>query len=713
MSDVNNKLSDSPFGESNGLLGKVLAHNDILLAVGVAVVLTTLIIPLPTPLLDLLLSCSIGVSLAVLIVVLSSRDSTELSAFPSLLLFLTLFRLSLNVASTRLILLNGNAGRIIDTFGHFVVGGNMVVGLVVFLILVIIQFVVITKGAERISEVAARFNLDGMPGKQMAIDADLNAGLIGEDEARGRREKIVKESEFYGAMDGASKFVRGDAVAGLVITAVNLIGGLIVGMTQGKTIGQSMSIYSILAVGDGLVSQVPALIIATSSGFLISKASTKDSLGTDLVQQLTRRGRPIGIAAFLLGAMVLVPGFPKLPFVVLAIAAGMLARYATRREPALASEPAEQDTAPAGPEEAPIEELLDVDRVCVLVGPRLIQLIDPRRQSSLSHRIAPLRRKFVQQYGVVLPLVRLRDSLMLEANAYEIRLNNHVINVGRIEPEMLMAMDPGTVQNPISGQATEEPVFHLPALWIRPDQKEEAEMAGYTVVDPESVMVTHLSETLRQHAHELLTRDDVHTLVDRLREKQPTLVNSVVGDTVPIGVIHRVLQQLLKDGIAVRDLPQVLETLGDNAFRTKDPTILTELVRKSLVRTITEQHSDAEGKITAIVLDPALEYELRQGLASQEGAESLALAPQRAMELSRQITDAWRAAMEAGMDKTVLLCDFQIRPHLAAMLARQIAQLPVLAYDEITIGTKIESVGTVGLPGEEDQLALAGQPIAT
>jgi len=713
MSDVDNKLSDSPLGESNGLLGKVFAHNDILLAVGVAVVLATLIIPLPTPLLDMLLSCSIGVSLAVLIVVLSSRDSTELSVFPSLLLFLTLFRLSLNVASTRLILLNGNAGRIIDTFGHFVVGGNMVVGLVVFLILVIIQFVVITKGAERISEVAARFNLDGMPGKQMAIDADLNAGLIGEDDARGRREKIVKESEFYGAMDGASKFVRGDAVAGLVITAVNLIGGIIVGMTQGNTIGQSMSIYSILAVGDGLVSQIPALIISTSSGFLISKASTGNSLGTDLVQQLTRRGRPIGIAAFLLGAMVLVPGFPKLPFVVLAITAGMLARYATRREPALAGEPVEQDTSAAKPEETPIEELLDVDRVSVLVGPRLIPLIDPRRQSSLSHRIAPLRRKFAQQYGVVLPLVRLRDTLMLEANAYEIRLNNHVINVGRIEPEMLMAMDPGTVQKPISGQATEEPVFHLPALWIVPGQKEEAEMAGYTVVDPESVMVTHLSETLRQHSHELLTRDDVHTLIDRLREKQPTLVNSVVGDTVPIGVIHRVLQQLLKDGIAVRDLPQILETLGDNAFRTKDPTILTELVRKSLVRTITEQHSDAEGKITAIVLDPALEYELRQGLASQEGAESLPLAPQRAMELSRQVTGAWRAAMEAGMDKTVLLCDFQIRPHLAAMLARQIAQLPVLAYDEITIGTKIESVGTVDLPGEEDQLALAGQTIAT
>ncbi len=712
MSQINNdKLSASPLAGQSGIMGKVLANNDIIIAIGVAVVLATLIIPLPTAMLDVLLSCSLAVSLIVLVVVLSVKESTELSTFPSLLLFLTLFRLSLNVASTRLILLNGSAGRIIETFGHFVVGGNVVVGMVIFLILVIIQFVVITKGSERISEVAARFNLDAMPGKQMAIDADMNAGLIGEEEARDRRDKIVKESEFYGAMDGASKFVRGDAVAGLIITAINLVGGFVVGMMAGKTAGESMSMYSILAVGDGLVSQIPALIISTAAGFLISKSSTKDSLGGDLAGQLLRRSRPIGIAAFLLGAMVLVPGFPKVPFVVLALGAGFLARHLAGREQAMAAEPvAAQDDPEAKPEDTPIEELLDIDRVSILVGPRLIQIIDPRKQTSLSHRIAPLRRKFAQQYGVILPLVRLRDSLSLEGNSYEIRLNNHVINTGRLEPDMLMAMDPGTVQKAMAGQATEEPVFNLPALWIKSEQKDEAEMSGYTVVDPESVLVTHLSETLRQHAHELITRDDVQMLVDRLKEKQPTLISGVVGETMPIGVIHRVLQQLLKDGIAIRDLAQILETLGDNAFRTKDPAALTELSRKSLVRTITEQHSDAEGRILAIVLDPALEYELRESIASNEDGASLALAPQRAMELSRQIGDTWRAAMKAGMDKTVLLCDFQVRPHLAAMLARQLAQLPVLAYDEIAVGAQIESIGTVSIGQDDDQLALTGQP---
>ncbi|MHC4561680.1 MAG: flagellar biosynthesis protein FlhA [Planctomycetota bacterium] len=686
-------------GASKGVLGRLVAQNDILFACGIAVVLATLLIPLPTMLLDLLLSCSIGIALAVMVVVLSARESVELSTFPSLLLFLTLFRLSLNVASTRLILLNGNAGRIIETFGHFVVGGNLVIGLVVFLILVIIQFVVITKGSERISEVAARFNLDAMPGKQMAIDADLNAGLIGEEEARHRREKIAKESEFYGAMDGASKFIRGDAIAGLVITAINLLGGFLVGMMQGKTASESMGFYAILAIGDGLVSQIPALIIATSSGFLISKTSTLNSLSHDLMRQLLRRSRPIGIAAFLLAAMVLVPGFPKAPFVILALAAGFLSRKLSQQERISAEAAATPKETPK-PEEQPVEELLDVDRISLLVGPRLIKVIDPRRKDSLSHRISPLRRKFVQQFGVILPLVRLRDSLTLDANAYEIRLNNHVVATGRLEADRMLAMDPGSVQSPMDGQATTEPVFNLPALWITPEQKDDAEVRGYTVVDPESVLVTHLSEVLRQHAYELLNRDDVQVLIDRLEEKQPTLVSGAVGDQMPVGLIHRVLQFLLKDGLPIRDLSQILETLGDNATRTKEPMILTELCRKALVRTITEEHTDDHDRVLSIVLDPSLEYELRESLAQQDGGEGLTMAPERAMELNRQIVGAWTQAMEAGLDKTVLLCDYRVRPHLAAMLSRQLPQLAVLAYDEITVGTQIESVGTVAVPSD-------------
>jgi flagellar biosynthesis protein FlhA len=599
MADESKNTESSPLSLTPSPLNRLMAHSDLVFAMGVAVVLATLLIPMPTFILDILLACSIAVALATLMVVLSARESIELSTFPSLLLFVTLFRLSLNVASTRLILLHGDAGAIIRTFGDLVVGGSMVIGLVIFLILVVIQFVVITKGSERISEVAARFNLDAMPGKQMAIDADLNAGLIGEEDARQRREKIVRESEFYGAMDGASKFVRGDAIAGLIITAVNLIGGFAVGLSGGLTAAEAVKTYAILAIGDGLISQIPAVIISTSAGFLISKTSTKSSISQDLIHQMMARSKPFGIASFLLGAMIFVPGFPKLPFIVLSIGSAMVARTLSRRE----QEAKEvKPKAPDQPTEAPVEELLDVDRLSIQVGARLIKTVNPRRQNSLSHRISPLRRKFAQEYGIVLPLIRLRDNVSLEPNAYEIRLHNHVISAGRLEPEKLLAMDPGTVQKEIAGQATQEPVFNLPALWIETDQKQQAEMSGYTVVDPESVLVTHLSESLKHHSYELLSRDDVQALVDRLRDKQPTLVNEVIGERVSIGLLQRVLQNLLRNGIAIRDLAQILEVLGDNSTRTKDTGTLTELTRKVLTRTITEQYCDAEGKIQAIVM---------------------------------------------------------------------------------------------------------------
>ena len=696
---VNSPLLDA----SHPPFARLLAHNDIIFAVGLAVVLATLLIPLPTFLLDMMLSVSIAVALATLVIVLSAREPLEFSTFPSLLLTVTLFRLSLNVASTRLILLQADAGRIIETFGQFVAGGNLIVGVVVFLILVVIQFVVITKGAERISEVAARFNLDAMPGKQMAIDADLNAGLIGERDARERRQKIVRESEFYGAMDGASKFIRGDAIAALIITGVNLIGGFIVGMTRGLSAGQSVATYAILAIGDGLVTQIPAVIISTSSGFLISKTSTQSNISQDLVRQMLARSRPLGIVAFLFGAMIFVPGFPKTPFIVLALGTGLLSRVLGRYEKEF-RQSREKATPGVEPDQVPVEELLDVDKISIHVGPRLIRTIDPRRKDSLSHRIAPLRRKFAQQYGIVLPLVRLRDNVTLDAKAYEIRLHNHVVGSGQLEPEKFLAMDPGTVTEPVTGQQTREPVFQLPALWVNPDQKEQAELRGYTVVDPESVLITHLSEMLRRYAGELLSRDDVQKLVDRLSEKQPALVNSVIGELVPLGLLHRVLQNLLKDGIPVRDLAQILEALGDHASRTKDPSVLTELTRKALVRSITEQHSDSEGKLSAIVLEPSLEYELRNSVSGQGDAEAMALSPERALALSQQVAEAWKAALDQGHDKTVLLCDYRVRPHLAAMLSRQVPQLPVLAYDEIAIGARVESVGTISLQGQPSEM---------
>ncbi|NLW87889.1 MAG: flagellar biosynthesis protein FlhA [Planctomycetes bacterium] len=689
---------------SSPFLRRMLSQNDIMLAVALAVVLTTLLIPLPTFLLDLLLACSIAVAISTLVIILSAQESIEFSTFPSLLLFVTLFRLSLNVASTRLILLHGDAGDIIRTFGHFVVGGQVVVGLVVFLILVIIQFVVITKGAERISEVAARFNLDAMPGKQMAIDADLNAGLIGEDEARSRRQKIVKESEFYGAMDGASKFIRGDAVAGLIITAINLVGGFVVGMLRGMSAGQSIETYAILGVGDGLVSQIPAVVIATASGFLISKTSTQASLSQDLLRQFLCRSKPLYTAAGLMGAMVLVPGFPKVPFMALALGVGFIARTLAQAEQKAAVKPPPQP-APAE-EEAPVEELLDVDRICIQVGPSLIRTVDPRRKGSLSQRIAPLRRKFAQQYGIVLPLVRLRDNISLKPTSYEIRLHNHVVASGELQSEKFLAMDPGTVTNPIQGQEAKEPVFNLPALWITAEQKSQAEIAGYTVVDPETVLVTHLAEVLRAHSHELLGRDDVQKLVDRLREKQPALVNAVVGESLPLGLLQRVLQNLLKNGIPIRDLGIILESLADSVSRTKDVQMLTESARKALTRTITEQHSDSAGRILALVFEPSCEYELRNSLTRSQEGENFNIAPERAIELSRKIADAWKSAMELGQDKVVLLCDARLRPHLAALLCRQLPQLPVLAYDEICMGTKVESLATVSMDLDEAQMPM-------
>ena len=682
-------------------LSWLLAHNDIVFAMGLMVVLTTLLIPLPTFILDILLACSIAIALATLLVVLATKESIELSSFPSLLLFVTLFRLSLNVASTRLILVQADAGAIIHTFGNLVAQGSLIIGLVVFLILVIIQFVVITKGAERISEVAARFNLDAMPGKQMAIDADLNAGIIGSEEAGQRRRKVASESEFYGAMDGASKFVRGDAIAGLIITAVNLVGGFAVGTTEGLTAGEAIRTYSVLAIGDGLVSQIPAIIISTASGFLISKANSKNSLSHDMIHQMLSRGRPLGIAAFVLALMIFVPGFPKLPLIGLSVGMGLLARTLSRQERQSAEpkpvEPSDEADQP------PVAELLDVDRLAIQVGARLIKTVDPRHKNSLSHRIAPLRRRFAKEYGIILPLVRLRDNIMLESNTYEIRLHDHVIGTGQLEPEKFLAMDPGTVTQEIKGQSASEPVFNLPAIWIDADQKSQAELNGYTVVDPESVLVTHLSEALKRHACELLSRDDTQELVDRLREKQSTLVNEVIGELVPLGLLHRVLQNLLRDGIPIRDLTQIIEALGDHAGKTKDPGILTELTRKALVRTITERSLDAEENIWSIILAPSLEYELCNSLGIGADGENLNVAPEKALELGREIIEGWRTAVGNGHDQIVLLCDRRLRPHLAALLSRQLPQLPVVAYDEIVPGTKVESAVTISLEAEEPE----------
>jgi len=689
----------------SGLLNTPLElYSNIVLAMGLVMILATLIVPLPTLMLDMLLACSISLAMAVLIVTLSSKEPLELSTFPSLLLFVTLFRLSLNVASTRLILLQGNAGKIIQTFGDFVAGGSFVVGLVIFLILVVIQFIVITKGAERISEVSARFTLDAMPGKQMAIDADLNAGMITEDQANKRRAKIVKESEFYGAMDGASKFIRGDAKAGLIITIVNIIGGIAMGYSRGMTIAGAIKTYSILSIGDGLVTQIPSVIISVSSGFLVTKISSRYSVGQDMSRQFLRTSQPLLITSFVIAAMVLVPGLPKIPFLLLATGTALMGRFVARSEKHHEKKP-ETLSQQAKAEKQPVEELLDIDRVSVQVGVRLIGMVDPRKGSTVFDRIGALRRRFAQQLGIIMPLVRLRDNINLEPTAYEIKLFDHMVAKGRLEPDMFLAMDSGAVQTKVQGIQTTEPVYGLPALWITQANKEKAELNGYTVIDSESVFITHLSETLKRHADELLTREDVQLLVDRLRKTQPSLVGEVVGELVPLGLLQRVLRNILKDGMPIRELTTILESLGEHASKTKNTIALTEMARKSLSRTITEQCKDETGRISAITLEPALEHHMTSTLRQEAEGIKLALPTEMAMDISRGIAQAWKAAMDKGKDKVVLLCDSRLRCPLAAMLSRTVPMLPVVAYDEILLGIEVEPIEAVAVQQPESMLS--------
>ena len=672
------------------------SYSNIILTVGMVIILATLLIRMPTPLLDMLLACSISLAVAVLIITMFSKEALELSTFPSLLLFVTLFRLSLNVGSTRLILLQGNAGKIIQTFGDFVAGGSFVVGLVIFLILFVIQFIVVTKGAERISEVSARFTLDAMPGKQMAIDADLNAGTITDAQANERRVKIVKESEFYGAMDGASKFIRGDAKAGIIITAINIIGGIAMGYSHGMTIGNAIKTYSILSIGDGLVSQIPSMIISISSGFLVTKISSQHSVGQDLSRQFLKTSQPLMIVSFIIAAMALVPGLPATPFLLLAVGAAFTGRMVAKSEKGREKK-SEIPLQKAKADKQPVEDLLDVDKISVQVGVRLISLVDPRKDSTIFDRIGALRRKFAQQLGIIMPLVRLKDNINLKPSTYEIRLFDHAIAQGQLEPNMFLAMDSGTVQAKVEGIETNEPVYGLPALWIAETNKEKAELSGYTVIDPESVFITHLSETLKKHADELLTREDVQLLVDRLRKTQPSLVGEVVGELVPIGMLQRVLKNLLANAIPIRELTAILESLGEHASKTKNTDILTEMVRKHLSRTITEQYKDQDGKISAITLEPALEHQMTSNLRQEAEALNLALPTEMTMAITTSIAQAWKTATDKGTENIVLLCDSRLRPSLAAMLSRTVPPLPVIAYDEIVLGTEIEPIETVFL----------------
>jgi len=680
-----------------------LERSDISMAVGVVAILLIMVIPLPSLILDILLSVSITSALIILLTSLSITNPLEFSTFPSLLLITTLFRLSLNIASTRLILLYGNegvsaAGHVIKSFGNFVVGGNYFIGFVIFLILVIINFVVITRGSGRIAEVAARFTLDAMPGKQMSIDADLNAGLIDEKEARHRRAEISREADFYGAMDGASKFVRGEAIAGLLIIFVNIVGGFIVGVFQHKLsfLGAAQT-YTILTVGDALVAQIPALMVSTAAGLIVSRAASEQSIGRELSKQFQLQPHAISLSAGILFCLGLIPGLPHLPFISLSFLVGLVGYVVLRNQKQHGKksiEEAEKAVLPSPPEQ--VESLLSVDRLELEVGYGLIPIVDEEQRGDLLERIRVLRRQFATEMGFIVPPLRVRDNLQLKPGEYRILIKGNEVSRGEMMLGYVMALSPGEVKRTVDGIPTKEPVFQLPALWVQEKKKDEAQFAGYTVIDISTIVATHLTEVIRSYGDELLSRQDVQKLLDRLGQQYPKAVEELTPHLVSLGVIQRVLQNLLKERVSIRDFLTIVETLADYAAFSKDPEILTEYVRQRMARTIVKQYETPEGILPLITLDQGIEDILREKIQKGEHSAHLALEPGLAQKILTSIHQSLDRIAHLN-HQPVILCSPFLRRHLKRLLDRFLPQVAVLSHGELTAQTKIQSLGTVTL----------------
>jgi flagellar biosynthesis protein FlhA len=660
-------------------------------------ILAVMIVPLPPILLDAMLCINISISLLVVMSVLNASRPTEFSTFPTVLLFTALFRLSLNVASTRLILLDGNAGSVITTFGNFVIGGQPVVGVIVFLILIVIQFVVITKGQNRISEVAARFTLDAMPGKQMSIDADLNAGLITNEEAKARRKALTQEAEFYGAMDGAGKFVRGDAVAGLIITSINIVGGLVMGMVyRNLGFGEALETYTILTVGDGLVSQIPGLMVSTASGILVTKGASEEGIAHEMGQQMLKSARVLRGVAGVLVVMSLLPGMPTALF--WSVAGGMML-YATALDVRQVNEKRAKDAADAPPAaadaaHAPIEDLLTVDRLGIEIGYRLIGLVEPGRHGGLLDHIRSVRRQFAQNLGLVVPPIRVRDNVQLDPNAYRIVLGGQEVARGELRAGQFLAMDPSGTAPAIPGVETIEPAFGLPARWIPETEKDRAELRGYTVIDAPSVLVTHLTEALKKIAGELLSRDDVKSLIDNLKKTSPAVVDELIPGQLSLGQVQRILSSLLKEGVPIRNLQTILEALADACVDTKDVPKLVEHVRTRIARTIVEPHLDASGTLHAAFLDPELERQLSEALAGTEGIANL---PSGFLGRFVDNTATALADMAKKGRDPVLVTRATLRPFLAEAIAGVIPNAAVLSYQETAPAKRIETTQRIAV----------------
>ena len=682
---------------------QLLKHPDIVISLGVVAILMVMLLPLPRFVLDLLLSFDITLSVIILLVGLQVRRPIEFSVFPSILLVITLFRLSLNIASTRLILLHGNegagaAGEVIRAFGNFIVGGNYTVGLVVFCILVIINFVVVTKGAGRVAEVAARFTLDAMPGKQMSIDADLNAGVINEADARRRRREIAQEADFYGSMDGASKFVRGDAIAAVIIVLVNIIGGLAIGiLQQGMSPALAAQTYTVLTVGEGLVAQIPALIVSTAAGIVVTRAASETDLGGEMTRQLLTSPKPVGMAAGILLALGLVPGLPHVAFLALGSAIAWVAYHLHQREQVQAV----STPTPSTPKtEEGQTRVIPLDLMEVQVGYGLIGLVEGTQGTALLDRIKALRRQFAESMGFVVPPIHIRDNLQLRPNEYAIVLKGVEVAKADVLPGHLLAIDPGTGQRGlVQGIATKEPAFGLPALWVPDDAREQAQMAGYTVVDASSAIATHLSELIKRHGSELLGRQEVQTLLDEVGKSHPKLVEELIPTLVPLGTVVRVLGNLLKEGIPIRDLRSILEAISDHAISTKDAEVLTEYARQALARTITKQYQAPDGSLQVITLDPRLDRSLAEQAAALPPGAMLNLDPTLSHKLLTGLKQAAERVAARGQ-QPIVLCSQVVRRHLRRHCDRMLHAVPVMGLNEVDSFVRLQSLDTVRIDFE-------------
>lgn len=681
-------------------LGQLFRENsEILVVAGIVAVLGLMVFPLPSSILDLFLALSIASSLLVILVALYVDKPLQFSSFPALLLLLTLFRLSLNVNSTRLILGKGEAGKVIESFGNFVIGGNTAVGVVIFLILVAINFIVITKGAGRVAEVAARFTLDAMPGRQMSIDGDLSAGLIDEAEAKQRREEVSREADFYGAMDGAAKFVRGDAIAGLLITAINILGGLFVGAVQrGMPVGRALQEYTLLTVGDGLVTQIPALIISTAAGIMVTSSSGGGRVAETVIKQIGFRAKPAWLASGFLASLAILPGLPAIPFLALSGGAALLAHLSgeeeEKRKTALVSGPKDPAVEALPPQSTPVQDLLQIDPVEVEIGYALIPLVDESQGGDLMERIRLLRKQAAQEMGILVPPIRIRDDVRLPPDEYTVKIRGSEVASGDIRPRLVLALDTGGVISEIPGEETVDPSFGMPARWIPKSKRVDAETNGYVVVEPTSVVATHLMETLKANAAELLGRQDVQEMVDTLKESYPALVEEVIPSKISLGVLHRVLQRLLKERVPIRDLVTILETLADVSEQTKDPEALTEHVRRSMANVIVEMHQDSSGSIQGITVGPKLEAAL-MGLFSPRGngAGSSMLNPDRLTGLLGQLDQLARTYGE-DVRSLPLITPPGLRVGIRRLIEPVLPQIPVVSLAELPAHVNLQSVAT-------------------